>query len=75
MANLVQHILARANRAHSVRSYNALVARLRRQYRGDYDMAMMASIGALSQSQFHQQGDGHVAVLRHHGLQGWNVDL
>ncbi len=69
MANLVQHLLMRANRAHSVRSYNALVARLRRQHRGNYDMAMVASIGALSQSEFDRQGDGHVAVLRHHGLQ------
>jgi SAM-dependent methyltransferase len=68
MASLVQHLLARANRAHSVRSYNALVARFRRQYRGDYDMAMIASIGALSPLEFERQGDGHVAVLRHYGL-------
>lgn len=65
---LVQHLLTRANRWHSVLSYNALVARNRRRYRGDYDMAMMASIGAISPSEFAQQGDGHVAVLRHYGL-------
>lgn len=68
MATFVQYLLARANRWHSVRSYNALVARCRRQHRGDYDMAMMASIGAVSPSEFARQGDGHVAVLLHHGL-------
>lgn len=68
MTTLVQYILARANRWHSLRSYNALVARCRRQHRGDYDMAMMASIGAISPVEFASQGDGHVAVLRHHGL-------
>lgn len=67
--NLVQHILTRANRWHSVRSYNALVARKRRLHRGDLDMAMMASIGAASPTDFAVQGDGHVAVLMHHGLE------
>lgn len=65
---LIQHILMRANRWHSVRSYNALVAWCRREHRGDHDMAMMASIGAISPTEFARQGDGHVAVLRHHGL-------
>lgn len=31
-------------------------------------MAMMATIGAVSREEFVKQGDGHVAVLRHHGL-------
>ena len=31
-------------------------------------MAMMASIGAASPEEFIRQGDGQVAVLRHHGL-------
>lgn len=68
MAAIVQNLLVRANRWHSVRSYNALVGRYRRQYRGDHDMAMMASIGAVSPEEFVRQGDGHVDVLRHHGL-------
>lgn len=68
MGSLVQYFLMRANRWHAVHSYNALVARYRRQYRGDRDMAMIASIGAVSPEAFAQQGDGHVAVLRHHGL-------
>ena len=45
-----------------------MIARNRRKYRDDYDMAMMASIGANSAEDFHRQGDGHVSVLRHHGL-------
>jgi len=31
-------------------------------------MAMMAAIGAISAEEFARQGDGHVLVLRHHGL-------
>jgi SAM-dependent methyltransferase len=65
---LVQALLVRANRWHSVRSYEALVARKRRKHRGDHDMAMMASIGAISHEEFVSQGDGHVAVLVHNGL-------
>jgi SAM-dependent methyltransferase len=49
-------------------SYNALVARQRRKYRGDPDMAIMTSIGAVSPEEFARQGDGQVAVLRHQGL-------
>lgn len=68
MATFTQYLLARTNRWHSVRSYNALVARYRRQYRGDYNMAMIASIGDLSPAEYDRQGDAHVAVLRHNGL-------
>ncbi|KQM22079.1 class I SAM-dependent methyltransferase [Novosphingobium sp. Leaf2] len=68
MARLIEKLLLRANRWHSVRSYNAMVARHRRKYPNDYDMAMFASIGAISPEEFVRQGDGHVAVLRHHGL-------
>lgn len=68
MSRSLQKILMKANRWHSVLSYNALIARARRKHRGDYDMAMMASIGAVSPAIFASQGDGHVAVLRHHGL-------
>jgi SAM-dependent methyltransferase len=65
---IVQSLLSRINRWHSVRSYSGLVAQNRRKYRGDPDMAMMATIGAVSPEEFKSQGDGHVAVLRHHGL-------
>jgi len=68
MATLVQQLLRRANRWHSVRAYNGIVERYIRQYRNDYDMAMIASIGALSPEDFVRQGDGQVDVLRDHGL-------
>ena len=61
-------LLLRANRWHSVHSYNALIARNRRKYRGDEEMAMIASIGAVSHEEFERQGDAHVAVLYHNGL-------
>lgn len=69
MASLFQNLMLRANRWHSVHSYNALIARHRRAYRGDEEMAMIASIGDISRQDFRRQGDTHVAVLRHHGLE------
>lgn len=68
MSSLIQKLLTRANRWHSVHSYNGIVALNQRLHKGDRDMAMMASIGAVSRETFESQGDGHVAVLRHHGL-------
>lgn len=68
VASLVQHIVKRANRWHSVHSYKSLVRRAQRLHRNDPDMAMMAAIGASSPEGFASQGDGQVAVLRHHGL-------
>jgi SAM-dependent methyltransferase len=68
MASLIQLFLLRANRLHSVHSYNALIARNRRKFRQNEDMAMIASIGDVSRQEFERQGDAHVAVLRHHGL-------
>jgi SAM-dependent methyltransferase len=65
---VVQTLLVRANRWHSVRSYQALIGRKRRQYPGDEEMAMIATIGCLSREDFVRQGDGQVEVLRHHGL-------
>ncbi|MFL6841231.1 MAG: SAM-dependent methyltransferase, partial [Sphingomicrobium sp.] len=38
-------------------------------HRGNRDLAFAQAIGSDSVSDFIQQGDGHVAVLRHHGLQ------
>jgi SAM-dependent methyltransferase len=65
---LLQGLLVHLNRWHSVRSYEALVARKRRLHRNDYDMAMIASIGDVSREEFARQGDAHVAVLRRNGL-------
>jgi SAM-dependent methyltransferase len=68
MQGLFQAFLMRANRWHSVLSYERLVARYRRQYKGDHEMAMIASIGCLSREDFIRQGDGHVEVLVRNGL-------
>lgn len=68
MRSAVQALLVKANRWHSVRSYEALIARKRRLHKGDHEMAMIASIGSLSRDDFARQGDGQVDVLRHHGL-------
>ena len=37
-------------------------------HRGNRDLAFATAIGASSVALFHEQGDAHVAVLRHHGL-------
>jgi SAM-dependent methyltransferase len=68
MVSLTQKFLLRANRWHSVHSYNALIARKRRLHQGDEQMAMITSIGALTPEDFARQGDIQVAVLQHHGL-------
>ena len=68
VGSLLQRILVRANRWHSVRSYEGIIAYHRKRLPNDPDMAMMASIGAVSREEFEKQGDGHVHVLRHHGL-------
>lgn len=66
--SFIQKVLVRANRWHSVRSYEAIVAQKRRRHRGDNDMAMMAAVGCSSREDWVRQGDGHVAVLQHNGL-------
>jgi SAM-dependent methyltransferase len=65
---IIDKLLRRIGRMHSVRSYKALVKRCVKKYPNDYDMAMCAAIGAVSREEYARQGDGHVAVLRHHGL-------
>lgn len=66
--SLVQNILVRANRWHSVRSYEARVANKRRLHRDDYDLAMITAVGCASREEWIKQGDAQVAVLKHHGL-------
>lgn len=68
MGNFIRRMLIKANRWHSVRSYNRIIEHCRERYPNDPDMAMMATIGAVSQEEFNKQGDGHVRVLKHHGL-------
>lgn len=57
----------RAN-SHSVDDYRKMVRNKLRQMPGERTLALAQVIGAVSMDTFVQQGDGHVAVLRHHGL-------
>jgi len=54
--------------SHSVRDYQALVRAKLKALPGDRSLALAQAIGAETMETFVSQGDGHVAVLRHHGL-------
>lgn len=54
--------------SHSVRDYQALVQMHLRRLPDDPRLALANAIGAETMQGFEAQGDGHVAVLRHHGL-------
>lgn len=53
---------------HSVRDYRKLVQHHLRENPDDRTFALARSIGAENMDDFRRQGDGHVAVLKHHGL-------
>lgn len=53
---------------HSIRSYAWVVRYRLAQYPQDRPLALARAIGAADMATFHSQGDGQVAVLRHHGL-------
>jgi SAM-dependent methyltransferase len=53
---------------HSVRDYRQLVRKKLEAMPDDRRLALAQSIGAETMETFFSQGDGHVAVLRHHGL-------
>lgn len=57
-----------ARQSHSVRDYQALVRAKLKMQPDDRALALAQAIGAISMDEFASQGDGHVAVLRHHGL-------
>lgn len=57
-----------ARRSHSVRDYQALVRAKLKLLPNDRTLALAQAIGAETMENFRSQGDGHVAVLRHHGL-------
>jgi 2-polyprenyl-3-methyl-5-hydroxy-6-metoxy-1,4-benzoquinol methylase len=60
---------ARRNKlSHSIRDYQALVRERLRETPQDRRFALARAVGATSMENFETQGDGHVAVLRHHGL-------
>lgn len=54
--------------AHSIRSYKQLIRERLRDHPQDRRLALARSVGAVSMEAFFSQGDGHVAVLKHHGL-------
>ncbi len=54
--------------SHSARDYQALVRERLRENPGNRTLALAKAIGAPTMEDFIAQGDGHVAVLRHHGL-------
>ena len=53
---------------HSVRDYRALVRAKLKALPDDPALALAQAIGAPTMADFVSIGDGHVAVLRHHGL-------
>lgn len=56
------------HQSHSVRDYQALVQAKLKASPGNRSLALAQAIGAETIEKFISQGDGHVAVLRHHGL-------
>lgn len=53
---------------HSARDYQALVRHKLKAMPESRSLALAQAIGAVTMDDFAAQGDGHVAVLRHHGL-------
>ncbi|AQR60877.1 SAM-dependent methyltransferase [Brevundimonas sp. LM2] len=53
---------------HSLESYKRLVANKLSEHPKNRDLALAQSIGSTNMELFAIQGDGHVEVLRHHGL-------
>lgn len=60
--------VVRARESHSVRDYRALVRTKLKSLPDDPALALAQAIGAPTMNDFVSIGDGHVAVLRHHGL-------
>ena len=58
----------RRTQSHSIEDYRKLVRRRLRAMPGNRALALAQVIGSVTMDTFMSQGDGHVAVLRHHGL-------
>lgn len=52
----------------SVMAYDQLISRLLKHNPKDRDLAFALAVGSLTVDLFHEQGAGHVAVLKAHGL-------
>ena len=59
---------AQSRQSHSVRDYQALVRSKLKSLPDNPTLALAQAIGAPTMADFVSIGDGHVAVLRHHGL-------
>lgn len=68
MIRLPRRWSRRCSQSHSVRDYQKVVQRKLREMPNDRSLALAQAIGAETMENFAAQGDGHVAVLRHHGL-------
>lgn len=53
---------------NSVVAYEQLVSTLLKEHPGDRDLAFALAVGSLTVDLFREQGEGHVAVLKAHGL-------
>jgi len=74
LPRLRAHNRKRPDFSHSVRDYRQLVRHKLQQLPNDRSLALAQAIGAETMEKFISQGDGHVAVLRHHGLvDGMNI--
>ena len=56
------------DRNNSAAAYERYLRNKLRAYPNDRDLAFAEAIGSESVESFNRQGDGHVAVLKHHGL-------
>lgn len=54
--------------SHSIADYQALVQEWLKRLPHDPALALANAVGSETMAEFFSQGDGHVAVLRHHGL-------
>lgn len=68
MIRLPRFRTRRRRQSHSIRDYQRLVRKKLHQMPKERSLALAQAIGALTMETFVSQGDGHVAVLRHHGL-------
>lgn len=68
MIRLPRLRVRRRRQSNSADDYRRLVRKLLRKMPGDRALALAQAIGAPTMADFVSQGDGHVAVLRHHGL-------
>ena len=54
---------------HFIRDYNAVHAALQSEFAGDPELAMAKLIGSPTVAEFRRQGDQHVELLRHFGME------